>query len=95
VKRIASQPAVAQIHAGVETAKELFYVVGQRVMAVPVSTTASFAAGVAKVLFDRKPARIIDFDVAADGQSFLINSEVSARETVPMNIVVNWMAALK
>jgi len=75
--------------------KELFYVVGQRVMAVPVSTTASFAAGVAKVLFDRKPARIIDFDVAADGQSFLINSEVSARETVPMNIVVNWMAALK
>ena len=75
--------------------KELFYVVGQRVMAVPVSTTASFHAEVAKVLFDRKPARIIDFDVAADGQSFLINSEVSGPETKPMNIVVNWMAALK
>jgi eukaryotic-like serine/threonine-protein kinase len=75
--------------------KELFYVVGQRVMAVPVSTTASFEAGVAKVLFDRKPARIIDFDVAADGQSFLVNSEVSGPETKPMNIVVNWMAALK
>ncbi len=75
--------------------KELFYVVGQRVMAVPVSTTASFDAGVAKVLFDRKPARIIDFDVTADGQSFLINSEVSGPETKPMNIVVNWMATLK
>ncbi len=75
--------------------KELFYVVGQRVMAVPVSTTASFDAGVAKVLFDRKPARIIDYDVAADGQSFLVNSEVSGPETKPMNIVVNWMAALK
>jgi dipeptidyl aminopeptidase/acylaminoacyl peptidase len=75
--------------------KELFYVVGQRMMAVPVSTTASFDAGLAKVLFDRKPARIIDFDVAADGQSFLVNSEVSGPETKPMNIVVNWMAALK
>jgi Tol biopolymer transport system component len=75
--------------------KELFYVVSQRVMAVPVSTTASFDAGVAKVLFDRKPNRILDFDVAADGQSFLVNSEVSGPETKPMNIVVNWMAALK
>lgn len=75
--------------------KELFYVVGQRLMAVPVSTTANFDAGVAAVLFDRKPARIIDYDVAADGLSFLINSEVSGPETKPMNIVVNWMAALK
>jgi hypothetical protein len=64
-------------------------------MAVPVSTTASSDAGVAKVLFDRKPNRIIDFDVAADGQSFLVNSEVSGPETKPMNIVVNWMAALR
>ena len=64
-------------------------------MAGPVSTTASFDAGLAKVLFDWKPARIIDFDVAADGQSFLINSEVSGPETKPMNIVVNWMATLK
>jgi eukaryotic-like serine/threonine-protein kinase len=75
--------------------KALFYVVGQRLMAVPISAAATFAAGVAKQLFDRKPARIIDYDVAADGQSFLINSEVSSPETKPINIVVNWMAALK
>jgi len=74
---------------------ELFYVVGQRVMAVPVGATESFDAGVGAVLFDRKPARIIDYDVAANGQSFLINSEVSGPETKPMNVVVNWMAALK
>jgi Tol biopolymer transport system component/predicted Ser/Thr protein kinase len=75
--------------------KELFYVVGQRLMAVPISSGASFDAGVPKALFDRKPAPIIDYDVAADGQSFLINSEVSGPETKPINIVVNWMAALK
>ena len=75
--------------------KELFYVVGQRLVSVPVSAAASFDAGVAAVLFDRKPARIIDYDVAANGQSFLINSEVSGPETKPMNVVVNWMAALK
>ncbi len=75
--------------------RELFYVVGQRLMAVPVTATTSFDAGAAAVLFDRKPARIIDYDVAADGQSFLINSEVSGPENRPMNIVVNWMAALK
>jgi hypothetical protein len=75
--------------------KELFYVVGQRLMAVPVTASSSFDAGVPKQLFDRKPARITDYDVAADGQSFLINSEVSGPETKPINIVVNWMAALK
>jgi len=75
--------------------KELFYVVGQRLMAVPISSGASFDAGVPKALFDRKPARIIDYDVAVDGQSFLINSEISGPETKPINIVVNWMAALK
>jgi hypothetical protein len=75
--------------------KELFYVVGQRLMAVPVTAGASFDAGVPRQLFDRKPARIIDYDVAADGQSFLINSEISGPETKPFNIIVNWMAALK
>jgi Tol biopolymer transport system component len=75
--------------------KELFYVVGQRLMAVPVNTTSTFDAGVATALFDRKPARIIDFDVAADGQSFLINSEVTGPETKPINVVVNWLAVLK
>jgi Tol biopolymer transport system component/predicted Ser/Thr protein kinase len=75
--------------------KELFYVVGQRLMAAPISAAATFDVGVAKELFDRKPARIIDYDVAADGQSFLLNSEVSGPETKPINIVVNWMAALK
>jgi Tol biopolymer transport system component/predicted Ser/Thr protein kinase len=75
--------------------KELFYVVGQRLMAVPVSATAYFDAGVAKELFDRKPARIIDYDIAADGQSFLINGEVTGPETKPFNIVVNWLAALR
>ncbi len=71
---------------------ELFYITGQRVVAVAVRAAAGFEAGVAAILFDRKPARIIDYDVAADGQSFLVNSEVSGPETKPINIVVNWMA---
>jgi Tol biopolymer transport system component/predicted Ser/Thr protein kinase len=75
--------------------RELFYVAGQRIVAVPVTTSPSFDVGAPKELFDRKPARIIDYDVAADGQTFLINSELSGPETKPINIVVNWMAALK
>lgn len=74
--------------------KELFYVAGQRLMAVPAMVTPTFEAGAAQQLFDRR-LRIIDYDVAADGQSLLINSEVSGPETKPINIVVNWMAVLK
>jgi len=74
---------------------ELFYVAGHRIMVVPVSTTSVFRAGAPMEIFDRKLARIIDYDVAADGQSFLINSEISGPETKPMSIVVNWRAMLK
>ena len=88
-------PVDRAVEYGVQIARALTAAHAKGVMAVPVSTTASFDPGVAKVLFDRTPARIIDFDVAADGQSFFINSEVSGPETKPMNIVVNWMAALK
>jgi Tol biopolymer transport system component len=75
--------------------KELFYVAAQRMMAVPVNSTVSFDAGAARELFDRKPARIIDYDVAADGQSFLINGELSSPDTKPINVVINWMSVLK
>jgi Tol biopolymer transport system component len=75
--------------------KELFYTAGQRLMAVPVNTGASFDAGAATVLFDRGQVRIVDYDAAADGQSFLVNSEVNSPETKPINVVINWMAVLK
>jgi hypothetical protein len=75
--------------------RELFFAAGDRLMAVPVTLTQEFTAGAPSVLFDRRQARIIDFDVAQDGTSFLINSEVTGTGNTPLNVVVNWMAALK
>jgi Tol biopolymer transport system component len=74
--------------------RELFFVAGQQVMAVAVSAAQRFAAGTPIARFDRKPARIIDYDVARDGQSFLINSEITGPETKPITVVVNWPAML-
>jgi hypothetical protein len=44
---------------------------------------------------DRRSARIIDFDVARDGGSFLINSEVTGPGNTPLNVIVNWTSTLK
>jgi Tol biopolymer transport system component/predicted Ser/Thr protein kinase len=86
--------------------KELFYISADlKLMAVDVKTAPTFEAGTPKALFD---PRILgrrnfgfpryDYDVAADGKRFLVNSvsttpESSAPE--PITVVVNWLAALK
>jgi Tol biopolymer transport system component/predicted Ser/Thr protein kinase len=75
--------------------KELFYVEGERLMAVPTTFSPSLATGAPVALLDRRPARIIDFDVARDGGSFLINSEVTGPGNTPLNVIVNWTSTLK
>ena len=81
--------------------RELFYVsTDRKLMAVPVTTDGeTFSAGVPQALF---PIDIVepnapypnDYAVSADGQRFLINTQVD-RPSPPLTVVLNWAAGLK
>jgi Tol biopolymer transport system component len=79
---------------------ELFYVsLDGTLMAADVSMGPALKAGVPKVLF-APPIQIADevensfqWDVAASGDRFLINTASTALE--PMTVVLNWTAALR
>jgi Tol biopolymer transport system component len=84
--------------------KELFYFSGRKLMAVDVAATASFQAGVPKVLFEAPISNGTSFgntgsrhhwDVTADGKRFLINTDAIENNSAPINVVLNWTATLK
>jgi len=82
--------------------KELFYLsADRRLMSVEVSTSPSFKAAVPKALFTATitggavVAGVHRWDVAPDGQRFLINVPSEAAVTTPMTLVVNWQEGLK
>jgi Tol biopolymer transport system component len=79
--------------------RELFYRNGDRMMAVPIDTRASFSSGKAAMLFEGDylaspfPATGVTYDVSGDGQRFLmVKEEASATQ---INVVVNWFEELK
>jgi eukaryotic-like serine/threonine-protein kinase len=74
--------------------KELFYLAGgTRIMAVDVTTGATFQSGEPKVLLDaRVPA---GYDVTADGKRFLIATSSGDGAADPITVVLNWQAGLK
>jgi Tol biopolymer transport system component len=73
---------------------ELFYIAtNNRLMAVPVRTGTSFETGKATVLF-RVDARDNQYDVAVDGQRFLINISVVEARFLPLTVVVNWVSGI-
>jgi Tol biopolymer transport system component len=80
--------------------KELYYLSSTRVMAVPITAAAGLEVGSATPLFDAtfstNPLRFgaTEYDVAADGQRFIVSAFTEARNT-PLTIVVNWTARLK
>jgi len=79
--------------------KELFYLsaVGGTAMAVDVSTSGVFQAGVPKTLF-KVPAGVLFWDVTSDGKRFLMASPTGTSEAAPQErftVVLNWQAALK
>jgi len=81
--------------------KELFYLSsGYKMMAAPVVTGAKFDAGTPVALFQatpRQPVSVNDqfvYDVARDGQRFLVNTQIRQADTKPMSIVLNWTAKL-
>jgi serine/threonine-protein kinase len=79
---------------------ELFYRVGNRMMAVDVSFTPIFSAGKPRMLFEGpwlpSPMTGANYDVSSDGKRFVmlkaVEPESSARHIV---VVQNWLDALK
>jgi len=77
--------------------KELFYIAGNKLMAVDVQTDAqSFVAGTPHPLFSvpvgANGGRY--YQVAADGQRFLVVTPLD-KPPPPITVVVNWEAALR
>jgi len=82
--------------------KELFYVGSdQKLMAVPVTADASFAASTPTALFQLRtislpptqPRR--QYAVTATGDRFLVNTVVEPATLSPVTVVLNWTVALK
>ena len=73
--------------------RELFYVAGNKLMAVDVKTDGqSFEAGIPKRLFDvRMPSRVRNrYVVSKDGQRFLVNLPLEEASKAPIEVLVNW-----
>jgi Tol biopolymer transport system component len=82
--------------------KELFYLAPDgNLMAVEVKAGATFEAGSATALFQtrrRVPVSSTDmfsYDVSADGQRFLVNTDVGEVASTPLTVVLNWAEELK
>ncbi|MEO8050278.1 MAG: winged helix-turn-helix domain-containing protein [Acidobacteriota bacterium] len=71
--------------------KELFFVAHDKLMAVPVNTDAGFEAGTPRALFDvrlESGGRRSRYQVAANGQRFLINQPVQSSS--PIVVAIDW-----
>jgi len=79
--------------------KELFYVAGKRLMAVDVNTEGQiFQWGSPKPLFETRlemEPRRSRYQVAANGQRFLVNVPLESTLSAPITVVTNWTAGLK
>jgi serine/threonine protein kinase/Tol biopolymer transport system component len=81
--------------------RELFYRSGDKMMAVDIVTEPGFAAGTPRMLFkgtyELPPFPIANFDVAPDGQRFLMLKPTEQEQSAPtqINVVLNWFEELK
>ena len=79
--------------------KELFYVEGATLLAVPVSTGASFSMGLAKRLFEHSglsnTVAYPMYDVSADGRRFVVAELVGDPPEPTIQVVQNWFAEFK
>ncbi len=73
--------------------KEIFYVEGQTLVAVAVTTKPDFSVGSVTRLFQSdyfQPADWHTYDVSADGQRFVIRDGVEGAEPSAIRVVQNW-----
>ena len=83
--------------------KELFYVQGEMLMAVSVSTEGEFSAGSPEPLFEHPGLRSVlsypSYDVSLDGQRFILTEPVGyeATEAPPatIRVVLNWFTQFR
>ena len=78
--------------------KELFYIAGGKLMAVEVKTDASvFEPGARKVLFAMRLGHYERnrYQVAANGQKFLVSVPLESTTAAPITVVTNWTSGLK
>jgi Tol biopolymer transport system component len=82
--------------------RELFYRIGDRMMAVETTTQSGFSVGKPRVLFEGRyvttgfPLNGTAYDVAPDGQRFLMVKEIErTQSTAQINVVLNWHEELK
>ena len=79
--------------------KELFFVsMDRKLMAVDIQAGTGAAAGAPHILFPLTTRMVAreSYDVAPDGQRFLISSAVSSENSdAPITVVLNWWAAIK
>ena len=80
--------------------KELFYVEGDSLMAVPVATTPTLTIGAAEKLFSDdtlwfRPANFLSYDVTPDGQRFIVREAEAGESDVKLRVVQNWFAEFK
>ena len=82
--------------------KELFYVEGETLVAVSVSSGSSFSVGSATRLFEHPGLRpgfnYAPYDVSADGQRFILAEPVAEAADAPepsIRVVQNWFAEFR
>ena len=84
--------------------RELFYRNGDQMIAVGITTEPTFSAGKSRLLFEgRREMRAggggfgVNYDIAPDGQRFVMIMESEAQEDAPsqINVVLNWFEELK
>jgi serine/threonine-protein kinase len=74
---------------------ELFYWNGSEARVVEVETEHEFRAGASQLLFEAPPGALPSFDVAPDGEHFLMNLPEEGAAQAQINVVVNWFEELK
>ena len=78
--------------------KEIFFVTDDgKLMAVEVTTGATFAAGNPKLIFATRMRRSLsrEYDATPDGQRFLVTVAPSDEVVPPITLVQNWQVAVK
>jgi hypothetical protein len=69
--------------------------------AVPVKANSTFEASSPLTLFQTHTRQaisaldLVSYDVAADGQNFLIDTKVVQPDAAPLSIVLNWTAEME
>ncbi|MGZ4819600.1 MAG: protein kinase domain-containing protein, partial [Terriglobales bacterium] len=83
-------------------AKELFYLAPDRkLMAVEVKASSGFEASSPVPLFLTAPRQAISaldffsYDVAADGQRFLVDTKIETSNAAPLSVILNWPSEME